>query len=63
MLIEGHLYNGPAGAGTYLGICRLLAAKLITAPYPPISIGIDFNNSLFAKPVLNLWGIGQERRS
>lgn len=53
----------PAGAGTYLGICRLLVEKLITAPYPLIGIGIDFNNSLFTKPVVNLRGIGRERRS
>lgn len=54
---------GPAGAGTYLGICRLLVEKLITAPYPPIGIGIDFNNSLFTKPVVNLRRIIWEQRS
>lgn len=54
---------GPAGAGTYLSICRLLVEKLITAPYPPIGIGMVFNNSLFTKPVVNLRRIVRERRS
>lgn len=54
---------GPAGAGTYSGVCRLLVEKLITAPYAPIGIGIVFNNSLFTKPVVNLRRVVQERRS